>query len=280
MSTPSDLDADAGSLGLGDTFLTNRPAPSEALHGRRLVIALDDGAKVVVDLREPSAAVDSSGGSAVRPVHRYEVFQVAPDLFFLRREAITEGKTSRSALLDLRDGRALVVDSTVAGTKTPGQPKVGQRFRHGALSGSRDTGRFERSRELVGRRIMWTYSPTDVYEHIYLNEDWYVWHCLAGEEFRLAEVDPCVMFKVRDDIHVLGFGERVLPIAAVMVLNLATMQSYASMLGEEEDGSLNAFSFGARGTAISNSWFPEPYDPRTAALADADHPGDPRELRH
>lgn len=69
------------------------------------------------------------------------------------------------------------------------------------------------------------------------------------------------------DVHLLAFGERLLPVAAVMVLSLSTVRSYASMLVERDDGSLEAFSFGAFGVAISSSTFPDPYDPRSAASA-------------
>ncbi|MFJ9900662.1 MoaF C-terminal domain-containing protein [Streptomyces sp. NPDC091280] len=264
MSTsPENDDTGGPALGLGDTFLTNKPGESEALRGRRLVIGLDDGGEIVVDLRERMHGVDSSGSTSGRPEHVYEVFEVAENLYFLRAQAVLDGCRSRSVILDLEDGRALAIDSKIGETKVPGEPKVGQRFRHGALVDSPSDTRFTPSRELVGRRIMWAYSPTDVYEHIYLNENWYVWHCLAGEEFQQAEVDPCVMYGIRDDVHLLAFGERALPIGAVMVLNLSTMRSYASMLGEE-GGSLSAFAFGAIGTEISDSRFPEPYEPRLA----------------
>jgi hypothetical protein len=35
---------------------------------------------------------------------------------------------------------------------------------------------------LVGMRNQYTYSPTERYEHIYLNDNFYAWQCLDGVE--------------------------------------------------------------------------------------------------
>jgi hypothetical protein len=43
--------------------------------------------------------------------------------------------------------------------------------------------------ELIGMRNMYTYSPTERYEHIYLNDNFYAWQCLDGVEKGLADVD-------------------------------------------------------------------------------------------
>ena len=38
--------------------------------------------------------------------------------------------------------------------------------------------------ELVGKRVQYVYSRTEVYEHIYLNENLYTWQCLRGQRAR------------------------------------------------------------------------------------------------
>lgn len=35
---------------------------------------------------------------------------------------------------------------------------------------------------LIGMRNQYTYSPTERYEHIYLNDNFYAWQCLDGVE--------------------------------------------------------------------------------------------------
>lgn len=52
---------------------------------------------------------------------------------------------------------------------------------------------------LVGMRNQYTYSPTERYEHIYLNDNFYAWQCLDGVEKgadyqKLSEQLPVVLF--------------------------------------------------------------------------------------
>jgi hypothetical protein len=67
-------------------------------------------------------------------------------------------------------------------------------FEHAAIDGPFPdaTSRHERTGNLVGERIEWVYSSKDAYEHIYLNENTYCWHCIAGNEKGLADTDRCL----------------------------------------------------------------------------------------
>ncbi|SPX56212.1 MoaF protein [Klebsiella pneumoniae] len=54
---------------------------------------------------------------------------------------------------------------------------------------------------LVGMRNQYTYSPTERYEHIYLNDNFYAWQCLDGVEKGLADVDRCHYVQVAEDLY-------------------------------------------------------------------------------
>ncbi len=56
---------------------------------------------------------------------------------------------------------------------------VNAEFRFGRLDNS-DAALPQFTDELIGMRNMYTYSPTERYEHIYLNNNFYAWQCLDG----------------------------------------------------------------------------------------------------
>lgn len=58
--------------------------------------------------------------------------------------------------------------------------------------------------ELIGMRNMYTYNPKERYEHVYLNEQFYAWHCLDGVEKGLADVDRCHYIKVSEQLYLFG----------------------------------------------------------------------------
>ena len=63
---------------------------------------------------------------------------------------------------------------------------------------------------LVGMRNQYTYSPTERYEHIYLNDNFYAWQCLDGVEKGLADVDRCHYVQVAEDLYLFVWQEKSL----------------------------------------------------------------------
>src|SRR3989304_5925707 len=133
----------------------NVAPPSAALAGRTLTLELDDGRSVEhrfardrLPVRTPSAGGGGggAGGGAAG-----------------RRPG--EGEASRP-LLDLAEqgGELTGVEVT---------------FRSGAIDAplTAETPRHAPTARLVGRRVEYTYSPTERYEHLYLNERFHPLHC-------------------------------------------------------------------------------------------------------
>ena len=63
--------------------------------------------------------------------------------------------------------------------------------------------RHEKTSDLVGHRMQWIYSSKDAYEHIYLNESRYTWHCISGNEKGLADTDTCFFYKLAERLYLL-----------------------------------------------------------------------------
>jgi hypothetical protein len=110
------------------------------------------------------------------------------------------------------------------------------------------TARHSLTSELVGKRVEYTYSSTERYEHIYLNQKFYTWHCLAGSERGLADTDRCHYFKLAPELYLFVWREKVVPTLGIVVVDLRQMKTTGRIVGYEdfEFGALTSFPVGAR----------------------------------
>ncbi len=57
---------------------------------------------------------------------------------------------------------------------------------------------------------------SDVYEHIYLNENLYNWHCISGSEKGLSETDECFYYKIDSNLYLFVWIEIVIPALGIV----------------------------------------------------------------
>ncbi len=81
----------------------------------------------------------------------------------------------------------------------------------------------------MGKRIGYRYSPSEYYEHIYLNGGTFVWHCIRGAEQGLADVDPATVYALGDGIVMLHWSETVKPVESFVLIDLANQRSIGRM---------------------------------------------------
>jgi hypothetical protein len=104
----------------------------------------------------------------------------------------------------------------------------------------------ERTRDLIGKRIKYTYGRNRVYEHIYLNERFYTWHCLTGAEAGLGDTDYCDYLKVAPDIYLFCWREKIMPTFGLVLINLKEMRSNGKTFGLDiASGKYLNFTMGA-----------------------------------
>jgi hypothetical protein len=84
---------------------------------------------------------------------------------------------------------------------------------------------------LVGRRISYRYSETDVYEHIYLSTSLYTWRCLAGTELGLADTDQTEHLAIREDLVLFIWREKIIPTLGLVLIDLAAGRSSGKVFG-------------------------------------------------
>ncbi|MFC0226641.1 MoaF C-terminal domain-containing protein [Serratia aquatilis] len=113
--------------------------------------------------------------------------------------------------------------------------------------------------ELIGMRNMYTYSPTERYEHIYLNDNFYAWQCLDGVEKGLADVDRCHYVKVAEKLYLFVWREKIIPTLGVVMIDLQGMRTDGKILGYQgsDFNRLSNFAVGAHAQILNTTRHPQ-----------------------
>jgi len=109
--------------------------------------------------------------------------------------------------------------------------------------------------ELVGLRLQHRYNPHEVYEHIYLNEKRYAWHCLSGIEQGLADVDRCHYYKIAHNLYLFVWREKIVPTLGAIMLDLDRMKTTGKIFGYADDAlsSVSNFPVGAHSKLLNKT---------------------------
>lgn len=119
------------------------------------------------------------------------------------------------------------------------------------------TSRHPTTDELIGKRIEYTYSPTERYEHVYLNQGFYTWHCLAGAERKdgvgLTDTDRCHYYKLGEKLYLFSWQEKIIPTHGVVIVDLDRMRSAGKIFGYQGNdfGRLSNFPVGAKARLLA-----------------------------
>lgn len=87
--------------------------------------------------------------------------------------------------------------------------------------------------DLVGKRVEYRYSKDENYEHIYLNERFYTWHCLQGSELGLCDTDACHYYKLGDELYLFVWREKIVPTLGVICVDLRALKTTGKIFGYE-----------------------------------------------
>lgn len=97
------------------------------------------------------------------------------------------------------------------------------------------TPRHQRTEEMIGKRILHRYGPKDAYEHIYLNPEFYTWHCIQGPEVGLADTDQANYFNLDDGLYLFVWLEKVIPTEGLIMIDLKRLKTSGKIFGYEGD---------------------------------------------
>lgn len=109
--------------------------------------------------------------------------------------------------------------------------------------------------ELVGKRVQYTYSPHESYEHVYLNPSYYSWQCLRGVEKGLADTDLCHYYKIDEQLYFFVWREKIIPTAGVIMIDLKRLKTTGKIVGYDgtDFDKLNNFPVGAYAKVLNET---------------------------
>ena len=227
---------------------SNAPKPTEDLAGTDLELHLENDQVVRVGFESPttltwSVVEGTSRGKAAQ--ESYFAAEVREGIYFVDFVRQTERATTVSLVLDRGAG---IATALLARLPEEAECKVtlAQRIEQGeeltAVSAAfccgvidapvtAESPRHLPTAEMVGARVVYTYSPTERYEHIYLNEHFYTWHCLAGSEKGLADTDRCHYYKIADNLYFFVWREKIVPTLGAVVVDFDAMKTVGKIFG-------------------------------------------------
>ncbi|WLE00742.1 MoaF C-terminal domain-containing protein (plasmid) [Agrobacterium leguminum] len=223
---------------------TNRLPATDALAGKAFKLAFDDGRSL--DLTFATGKVRWNDGQGADE-DGAEVIEVAPDTFFVELIFASRPKEAETIIVNTRTGRVLSIYSIVRDKEQSiGEPQVAQIFRPGTIDGVAAQGFAPvETRDLIGLRAHFTYSPNHVYEHTYLSSQRYAWQCLVGVQRGHGDVDLATTWKFDEDQYVFTFREFKIPVASTFFYNFKDLRSTGKFLGITGDGRIQNSPAGA-----------------------------------
>ncbi len=250
--------------------------PSYALTGKQFVVSREDGVQTRYTIKDKEVLQWEvlSGPEKDKKGHAdYVATNPRSDIYFLDFLEQDGTVTSVSLVLDFAKKIATEVRGVLPSEKEATIP-IWQRaqkqmplsplhvvIKHAALdtAWSGTTQRHAATAELLGKRIQYNYSKNDAYEHVYLNDHLYTWHCIAGNEKGQADTEMCYYYKVAENLYLFVWQEKIVPTLGVVMVNLdaETMKTTGKLFGYEgtDYGKVINFPVGAKAKVLSTTTY-------------------------
>jgi len=198
--------------------------PSGDLSGVTVDIELTDGPTIHLAFQDASTvswiAGDplAAGGASIDP---YDAVAVRDDVIYVNLPFSTRSREALTIVYSTATGRALVAHSVIQPEHLDDVPQVTQEFWAGALLGAEPTGQVPGpSRDLIGKRNIYRYSPEHLYEHVYMSTERYMWQCLQGVQRGHGDVDLSTVWKFDEGLYLFCFREFKIAVASVWLHDL------------------------------------------------------------
>jgi MoaF C-terminal domain/MoaF N-terminal domain len=216
---------------MGRDMAEYRASVSDQLSGREITLHFDNGWVIQHHFQDAGTlswtilAGEEQGASGRES---YEAIELRPGVLlvdFLKRDHPGQDVTW---VLDLATGQATLVISSLVETERGA--RVHSEFLHAGVDAPPTT-RHARSDQLAGKRLLYRYSSRHAYEHIYLNEGTFTWYCVAGPEQGMADTEQTRVYQIADQLFLLFWTEKVMPVDAVICVDLQKMCSNGRFFG-------------------------------------------------
>jgi hypothetical protein len=243
------------------------------LAGRRITLHVDgDDAVEYVFTTDSALTCRRTGrdGSATAQGESYLATSLRPGVYFV--DFVPHGAsppTSVSLVLDLDLGVATVVTAELPDARTAHGGLLVRAQRQQELTTVATTiapATIDRpfdtaaplhlpTTELVGLRVQHRYNPQELYEHIYLNDKRYAWHCLQGSEQGLSDADRCHYRKIAPELYLFVRREKIVPTLGAVLIDFQQMKTTGKIFGYADDdlGRISNFQVGARSKILNRT---------------------------
>ena len=255
---------------LADSFApdSNALVRCSDLVGRRLQLNFPDGTSTDYDFKSSDLLDRRERGSpnATADSLAYLATSLRPGIYFVDFVQQAERDLSVSLILDFNRGVATQimgwlpsiddVNGSLYRRANANQEltRVGVRFSHATINAVFDAARpyHTETTDLVGWRIRHRYNPRELYEHIYLNDKRYCWHCLEGVEAGLGDVERCHYYAIDRDLYLLVWREKIIPTLGVVMLDLHALKTTGKIFGYKDNAmtAISNFPIGAFSTIV------------------------------
>lgn len=167
-------------------------------------------------------SIQSNNGPSSSGSQQYKAYEVRPKIFFVDFYK-AENEEEVSLVLDTMTGQVICGISGLYDRQ--GERRTKTTFLNARIDGYDDVNPFPSTDDLVGKHILYSYTPLDWYEHIYLNRGTFTWHCLDGTEKGLADTEPTKVLELGKKLYMLFWSETVMPVESFIVVDLEAMRS-------------------------------------------------------
>jgi hypothetical protein len=236
--------------------------PAPGLAGKSFQFSWEDGTTTSLSFASPESLIADG-----KP-YPYRSSAIRPELVFIDFVDDRGPIHSHSFVVDLGQGIALAILGTLPGkqqTRVSALERIADHqeltlvkvtFLHGVLNRpwTPDAPKFSETDELVGKRAEYRYSPHEAYEHIYLNRNFYTWHCLSGSEFGLCDTDAAHYYKLGDSLYLFLWREKLVPTLGLVLIDYRQMRTTGKICGWEdlEFKALRNFEVGAHARLLDD----------------------------
>jgi len=215
--------------------------PNIDLDGQRLGLTLDDGTTLSLAFGKDEVEWQASGSITAAAGTRdpYDAVAVRDDVVFLNLPFTSREREALTIFYSTTTNRVLATHSFIAAEEEEGNTRVRQTFWAGTTDRGPATGEVPApSRDLIGMRNLYRYSPNHLYEHWYVSSERYAWQNLQGVQRGHGDMDLSTVWKFADGLYLFCFREFRIAVASVWLHdlsdNLKTTGIFLGLNGEGE----------------------------------------------
>ena len=213
--------------------------PNADLAETTLDVTLSDGTTLALAFGHDSVEWTASGAFTVAAPVRdpYDAVEVRDGVFFVTIPFASRERESLTIVHSTHTHRVVAVHSVIGDEDVEGTPRVRQQFWSGTTPGAVSGEEPGASRDLIGKRNVYRYSPEHLYEHVYVSSERYAWQCLEGVQRGHGDMDLSTVWKFDDGLYLFCFREFRIAVASVWLHDLSyQLMTTGVFLGLNGDG--------------------------------------------